>query len=53
MLWDMQGSSVHLIFEQGTISFRFEGKTRPRLHFGVSILTTRIIYINGSSYPLG
>jgi len=53
MLWDMRGFSVHLIFEQGTISCRFERRTRPRLHFGASTLTARIVYISGNSYPLG
>jgi hypothetical protein len=53
MLWDMRGSLVHLIFKQGTINCRFEKRTRPRLHFGASILMARIICINGSSYPLG
>jgi len=53
MLWDMRGSSIHLIFEHGTISCRFEKRTRPRLLFGASTLTTRIVCINGSSYPLG
>ncbi len=49
MLWDMRGSLVHLIFEQGTISYRFERKTRPKLHFGASTFTARIVCINGSS----
>jgi hypothetical protein len=49
MLWDMQGFSVHLIFEQGTISYRFERRTRPRLHFGASTFMAKIVYINGSS----
>ncbi len=53
MLWDMQRSSVHLIFGQGTISCQFERKTRPRLHFGVSTFTARMVCISGSSYPLG
>ncbi len=53
MLWDMRGFLVHLIFEQGTISCRFERRTRPRPHFGASTLTTRIVCINGSSCPLG
>jgi hypothetical protein len=44
---------VHLIFEQGTISCRFERRTMPRQHFGVSTLITRIVCISGSSYPLG
>jgi hypothetical protein len=53
MLWDMQGSSIHLIFEQGTISCQFKRRIRPRLHFGASTLTARIVCISGSSYPLG
>jgi hypothetical protein len=53
MLWDMRGSSIHLIFEQGTINCQFERRTRPRLHFGASTLTTRIVCISGSSYLLG
>ncbi len=53
MLWDMQGFSVHLIFGQGTINYRFERRTKPRLHFGVLIFTARIVCISGSSYPLG
>jgi hypothetical protein len=53
MLWDMQGFSLHLIFRQGTISCRFDKRTRPRLHFGASTFTTRIIYISGSFYLLG
>jgi len=53
MLWDMQRSSIHLIFEQGIISCRFERRTKPRLHFGASIFTARIVCISGSSYPLG
>jgi hypothetical protein len=49
----MRGSLIHLIFGQGTINYRFERRTRPRLHFEVSTLTVRIVCINGSSYPLG
>jgi hypothetical protein len=48
-----RGFPVHLIFEQGTINCRFERRTRPRLHFGASTLTAKIICINGNSYPLG
>jgi len=44
---------VHLIFEQGTISCRFEKRTRPRPHFGASILMARIVCISGNSYLLG
>jgi hypothetical protein len=33
--------------------YQFERRTRPRLHFGASTFTARIVYINGSSYPLG
>jgi hypothetical protein len=53
MLWDMRGSLVHLIFRQGTINCRFERRTKPRLYFEASTLTARIVYISGSSYPLG
>jgi hypothetical protein len=53
MLWDMQRYSIHLIFEQGIISCRFERRTRPRLHFGVLTFTAMIVCISGSSYLLG
>ncbi len=53
MLWDMRRFLVHLIFEQGTINCRFERRRRPRLHFGASTLTARIVCISGSFYPLG
>ncbi len=53
MLWDIRRFSVHLIFEHGTISCRFEKRTRPRLHFGTSTLTARIVCNDGSFYPLG
>jgi hypothetical protein len=53
MLWDIRRFSIHLIFGKGAISSRFERRTRPRLHFGASSLTARIVCISGSSYPLG
>jgi len=46
MLWDMRRSLVHLIFGQGTrVNCQFERRTRPKLHFGTSILTARIVVL--------
>jgi hypothetical protein len=38
-------SLVHWIFRQGTISSRFKRRRRPRLHFGASTFTARIVCI--------
>ncbi len=53
MLWDMRGFLQHLIFEEGTISCRFERRTRPRSHFGASTLTARIVLYQWKFLPFG